>query len=171
PAAHGSESEENVSVRAECEHRGDLQVVDVFQPRPGSGWHREAWAACGEEVGDLMKLTTGIVVLALTAGACWAQSSANNSNTNATQPTAATGAAKAKPSAATLQTGAKPAVISISPVSVPAKPAAAPVKSATANAKTAPALAKPAIVPATANTAAKPAVVPAKTAAAAVKPA
>jgi hypothetical protein len=107
-----------------------------------------------------MKLTTGIVVLALTAGACWAQSSANNPNPKTTQPTANTPAAKAKPSAATVQTGPKAAVISISPVAMPAKAAAAPAKTATA--KPAPAPAKAAIVPATATTTAKPAVVPAK---------
>jgi len=107
-----------------------------------------------------MKLTTGIVVLALSAGACWAQSSANNSNTKTTQPTASTPAAKAKPSAATVQTGPKPAVISISPVAMPAKPAATPAKTASTSSKPAPA--KATIVPATATTAAKPAVVPAK---------
>ena len=107
-----------------------------------------------------MKLTTGIVVLALSAGACWAQSSANNSNTKTTQPTASTPAAKAKPSAATVQTGPKPAVISISPVAMPAKPTATPAKTASTSSKPAPA--KPAIVPATATTTAKPAVVPAK---------
>jgi len=107
-----------------------------------------------------MKLTTGIVVLALSAGACWAQSSANNSDTKTTQPTASTPAAKAKPSAATVQTGPKPAVISISPVAMQAKPAATPAKTASTSSKPAPA--KPTIVPATATTTAKPAVVPAK---------
>ncbi len=107
-----------------------------------------------------MKLTTGIVVLALSAGACWAQSSANNSNTKTTQPMATTPAAKAKPSAATVQTGPKPAVISISPVAMPTKSAATPAKTASTSSKPAPA--KPAIVPATATTTAKPAVVPAK---------
>jgi len=113
-----------------------------------------------------MKLTTGIVVLALSAGACWAQSSANNSNPKTTQPTANAPAAKAKPSAATVQTGPKTAVISISPVAMPAKPAATPAKAASMSAKSAPVPAKPAIVPASATTAAKPALVPAKTPAA-----
>jgi Tfp pilus assembly protein PilP len=122
-----------------------------------------------------MKLTTGIVVLALSAGACWAQSSAANSNTKTTQPTASTPAAKAKPSAATVQTGPKPAVISISPVAMPTKPAAAPAKTANTTAKPVPATAtttaKPAVVPAKTTPAAKPALIPAKTTTAAVKPA
>jgi hypothetical protein len=123
-----------------------------------------------------MKLTTGIVALALTAGTAWAQNSATTQNSqSAVQQTgAATG--HTKPSAAQAQTAPKPAVISISPVAMPAKPAAPPAKTAATTAKpaTVPAkatTAKPVIVPATAaSTTTKPAVVPAKTNPAVTKP-
>jgi hypothetical protein len=112
-----------------------------------------------------MKLTTGIVVLAIAAGSAWAQNPAIIQNTkaalqgaqqqqaasgNSTSHAKPSGAVPAKPSAAAAQT-AKPAVISIQPVSMPAKPAAVPAK--------------------TAATPAKPTVVPAKTGAAPAKPA
>ena len=129
-----------------------------------------------------MKLTTGIIALALTAATVWAQNSATTQNTSGTQPSAAashgkpSGAVVAKPSAGQAQTSPKPAVISISPVSMPAKPSApaakpaivsakapatAATKPAIVPAKATPAAAKPVIVPATTTTA-KPAVVPAK---------
>ena len=125
-----------------------------------------------------MKLTTGIVVLAIAAGSAWAQNPAIIQNTkaalqgaqqqaasgNSTSHAKPSGAVPAKPSAAAAQT-AKPAVISIQPVSMPAKPAAVP-------AKTAATPAKPTVVPAkTATAPAKPTVVPAKTGAAPAKPA
>jgi hypothetical protein len=112
-----------------------------------------------------MKLTTGIVVLAIAAGSAWAQNPAIIQNTkaalqgaqqqqaasgNSTSHAKPSGAVPAKPSAAAAPT-AKPAVISIQPVSMPAKPAAVPAK--------------------TAATPAKPTVVPAKTGAAPAKPA
>jgi len=111
-----------------------------------------------------MKLTTGIVVLAIAAGSAWAQNPAIIQNTkaalqgaqqqaasgNSTSHAKPSGAVPAKPSAAAAQT-AKPAVISIQPVSMPTKPAAVPAK--------------------TAATPAKPTVVPAKTGAAPAKPA
>jgi Tfp pilus assembly protein PilP len=116
-----------------------------------------------------MKLTIGIVALALTAGTAWGQNSATpQKSQSAAQPTSAA-TAHSKPSAAQAQTGPKPAVISISPVAMPAKPAAPPAKTATTTAKPAvvPAKAattKPVIAPATAaTTTAKPALVPAKT--------
>jgi Tfp pilus assembly protein PilP len=121
-----------------------------------------------------MKLTTGIVALALTAGMAWAQNPAttqNSKNATAQQTTGAStshgkpsGAVPAKPSAAQAQTAPQPAVISISPVAMPAKPAAPPAKTASTTAK-------PAVVPAKTNpAAAKPAIVPAKAAPISAKP-
>ena len=94
-----------------------------------------------------MKLTTGIVVLAIAAGSAWAQNPVIIQNTkaalqgaqqqqqaaggNATSHAKPSGAVPAKPSAAQAQT-AKPAVISIQPVSMPAKPAVVPAKTAAA---------------------------------------
>jgi hypothetical protein len=123
-----------------------------------------------------MKLTTGIVALALTAGMALAQTPAATPNTKSVaqgaQPQSASpstahskpsGAVPAKPSVGAQV--AKPAVISISPVAVPAKAAPAPAKTASTPAK-------PAIVPAKATpTTAKPVVVPVKTTAAPAKPA
>jgi hypothetical protein len=122
-----------------------------------------------------MKLTTGIVALALTAGMALAQTPAATPNTKSVaqgaQPQSASpatahnkpsGAVPAKPSVGSQV--AKPAVISISPVAVPAKAAPAPAKTASTPAK-------PAIVPAKATPTAKPVVVPVKTTAAPAKPA
>ena len=134
-----------------------------------------------------MKLTTGIVALAITAGSAWAQNPVIIQNTktalqgaqpqqqaaggNTTSHAKPSGAVPAKPSAASAQAQtAKPAVISIQPVAMPVKPAAAPAKTAATPAKPAivPAKAtttptKPAVISAKASTApaAKPAVVPA----------
>ena len=135
-----------------------------------------------------MKLTTGIVALALTAGTAFAQNPVTTQNPKSaapgtqqqsasTSPSKPSGAVPAKPSAATAQT-AKPAMISISPVAMPATPAAAPAKTATTSAKpaTVPAkaattTAKPAVVPVkTTTTPAKPVIVPAKAATTSAKP-
>jgi Tfp pilus assembly protein PilP len=119
-----------------------------------------------------MKLTTGIVALALTAGTAWAQNPAIIQNTKdalngaqqkqaaaskaalqGTTPAKPSGAVPAKSSAAT--PAKAPAIVPAkAPVqSAPAKPQVAPVKAATAPAKSvAPAKATPA---ATAQTASK----------------
>ncbi len=132
-----------------------------------------------------MKLTTGIVVLAIAAGSAWAQNPAIIQNTkaalqgaqqqqqaasgNPTSHAKPSGAVPAKPSAASAQ-AAKPAVISIQPVSMPAKPAAVPAKTATAPAKPTVVPAKTAAAPAKPAVAtAAPAVVPAKAASGTVK--
>lgn len=118
-----------------------------------------------------MKLTTGIVALALTAGTAWAQNPAIIQNTKdalngaqqkqtaaskaalqGTTPTKPSGAVPAKSSAAT--PAKAPAIVPAkAPVqAVPAKPQVAPVKAATAPAKSvAPAKATPAAMAQTAS--------------------
>ena len=130
-----------------------------------------------------MKLTTGIVLLALTAGTAWAQNPAIIQNTKDTlqgvqqQKTAASNAAlqgttPAKPSGAV---AAKPGAAKVAPVQaapakaqvVPVKVSTAPVKSTTPAQSAAPAKAqastKTAAAPAKAPASTKTAAVPAKT--------
>ena len=129
-----------------------------------------------------MKLTTGIVALALTAGTAWAQNPAIIQNTKDAlqkaqqQKTAASNAAlqgttPSKPSGAVPAKGPAvapanaPAVIPAKAPAVPAKAAVVPTKAAVVPAKAAVVPAKAAVVPAKApvpTAPAKPQVVPAK---------
>ena len=83
-----------------------------------------------------MKLTTGILAVAIMTGASWAQSPAPNNQTNAATATSAQGTQPAKPTpgapapAVKLVAipGAQPMVATKPAISVAAKPAAAPAK-------------------------------------------
>src|SRR6202035_5118597 len=85
---------------------------------------------------SLMKLTTGILAVAMMTGASWAQSPAANNQTNAATATSAQGTQQAKPTPGApapavklaVIPGAQPVVATKPAISLAAKPAAAPAK-------------------------------------------